>query len=342
MGRLRAWEDEEETPAAAPQSLFDAVTAQEDDAPPRQGAPLWIVTFADMVTLLLAFFLLILSFSDLNESRFQEASGSLQKSLGREQSQAPVQAPSPETQLVGGPTEQKLPLPEQLAKDLGTLQKALSLDLAGQKVRLREDAGRLLIELPERSSGLLPQELIDLYARIAEAQAQVETPVEVREGGGASDDRGVELARQIRALRDVLSKEIEQGDAQVERDGERIVIRMAVQGSFYPGSADLSPESLPMLRKIGEAIGKTGGRVTVEGHTDAIPLTGHQRYRSNWDLSGARASSVADYLTGYAGVPRERVVVRGMADTRPVAANDTRDGRAKNRRIEVLVDAWGG
>ena len=97
-----------------------------------------------------------------------------------------------------------------------------------------------------------------------------------------------------------------------------------------------------MLKKIGGAIAKTGGRITVEGHTDAIPLAGHARLRSNWDLSGARASSVADYLTAYAGVPRERVVVRGMADTRPVAPNDTREGRAKNRRIEVLVDAYGG
>ena len=54
------------------------------------------------------------------------------------------------------------------------------------------------------------------------------------------------------------------------------------------------------------------------------------------------ADRVADYLTGDAGVPRERVVVRGMADTHPVAPNDTREGRAKNRRIEVLVDAYGG
>lgn len=339
MARSQPIDDEDA--ARLPLSLFDTVTAQEDEQPPRPGAPMWIVTFADMITLLLAFFLLVLSFSDLNESRFRDATGSLQKSLGREQGPAPVQAPSPETQLVAGPTEEKLPLPEQLAKDLGKLQKELSLDIAGNKIQLRADNGRLLIQLPERSSGLLPQELIDLYARIADAQAQVETPVEVREGG-VVEERGAELARQIRQLREVLSKEIEQGEAQVERDGDRIVIRMAVQGSFYPGSAELSAESLPMLRRIGEAIAKTGGRITVEGHTDDIPLSGHHRYRSNWDLSGARASSVADYLTGYASVPRERVVVRGMADTRPVAANDTREGRAKNRRIEVLVDAFGG
>ena len=331
---------DEDDAARLPQSLFDAVTAQDDEQPVRQGPPLWIVTFADMITLLLAFFLLLLSFSDVNETRFRDATGSLQQSLGRQNAPAPVQAPSPDTQLVGGPTEDKLPLPEQLARDLGKLQKELSLDIAGNKIQLRADNGRVLIQLPERSSGLLPQEIIDLYARIADAQAQVETPVEVREGE-VSEDRSLELARQIRELRKVLMKEIEQGEAQVERDGERIVIRMAVQGSFYPGSAELSPDSLPMLRKIGEAIAKTGGRITIEGHTDAIPLSGHHRYRSNWDLSGARASTVADYLTGYASVPRERVVVRGMADTRPVAPNDTREGRAKNRRIEVLVDAYG-
>ncbi len=327
--------------APPPPSLFDAASATaEDEAPPRQGAPLWVVTFADMVTLLLAFFLLVLSFAELSPERFRDASGSLQRSLGPADGRGVVQAPSAESQLAGGQSAQPLPLPEQLAKDLGHLQRELSTDIAGGRVQLRADHGRLLIQLPARSEGLLPQELIDLYAQIAELQAQVETPVEVREGG--TEDRTLELAQQIRQLREVLAKEIEQGDAQVERDGERIVIRMAVQGSFFPASADLAPESLPMLRKIREAIARAGGRITIEGHTDALPLVGHGRFRSNWDLSGARAASVADYLTGHAGVARARVVVRGMADTRPVAPNDSREGRAKNRRIEVLVDAYGG
>lgn len=338
---MRAIEHDDEDADRTPLTLFDSITtAQEEEPTARHGAPLWVVTFADMITLLLAFFLLVLSFSELNPQRFADVSGSLQKSLGREQAPSIVAPPAAETQLVAGPTQEKLPLPEQLAKDLGKLQNALSTDLAGRKIQLSADNGRLLIQLPPRSNGVLPQELIDLYARIADAQALVETPVEVKEG--EQPDRAAELARQIRQLRDALAKEIEQGDAQVERDGERIVIRMAVQGSFYPASADLSPESLPMLKKIGEAIAKTGGRITVEGHTDATPLVGHARFRSNWDLSGARASSVADYLTAYAGVPRERVIVRGMADTRPVAPNDTREGRAQNRRIEVLVDAYGG
>ena len=333
--------DADDEAARLPQSLFDTASATaEDEAQPRQGAPLWVVTFADMVTLLLAFFLLVLSFSELSPERFRDVSGSLQKSLGPAEGGGVVQAPVADSQLAGGQSAQALPLPEQLAKDLGHLQRELSADIAGGRVQLRVDNGRLLVQLPARSEGLLPQELIDLYAQIAELQSQVETPVEVREGG--AEDRTLELAQQIRQLRDALAREIEHGDAQVERDGESIMIRIAVQGSFYPASADLAPESLPMLRKIGGAIAKTGGRITIEGHTDAMPLVGHGRFRSNWDLSGARAASVADYLTGYAGVPRERVVVRGMADTKPVAPNDSREGRAKNRRIEVLVDAYGG
>ena len=91
----------------------------------------------------------------------------------------------------------------------------------------------------------------------------------------------------------------------------------------------------------GKTITEAGGRIVIEGHTDDVPLSGHNRFRSNWDLSGARAGAVADYLSERGGVPRERLMVRGMADTKPVAANDTREGRAKNRRIEILVDAFG-
>ena len=116
---------------------------------------------------------------------------------------------------------------------------------------------------------------------------------------------------------------------------------MLVQGSFYSGSAVLSPDYFPLLIKIGNTIAKGGGRITIEGHTDSIPVSGNDRYRSNWDLSGARAASVADFLIERGGVPRERMVVRGMADIKPLAPNDTREGRAKNRRIEVLIDAYG-
>jgi chemotaxis protein MotB len=331
-------------------SMFAASTLFDEEDPlhhARRPWPPWIVTFADMITLLLAFFVLLLSFSDLDPNRFKDVSGSLQKSLGRREAAPTVVAPPTETQLAAGGTStgsgaqtEATPLPEQLAKDLGTLQKALSADLVGKKIQLRTEDGRLVLQLPERGNGILPQEMIDLYGRIADAQAQVESLVEVREGV-ETGERIAESTRNLQKIREALKNEIAQGQAQVERDGERIVIRLVVQGSFYSGSAELSPDFMPTLKKIGQTITAAGGRITIEGHTDDIPLSGHNRYRSNWDLSGARAASVADFFTQNAGVPRERVIVRGMADTKPVAPNDTREGRAKNRRIEVLVDAFG-
>lgn len=327
----------------APASLFGDLSMQiaEDDVIHRRGSPPWIITFADMITLLLAFFVLMLSFSDMNVTRFKDVSGSLQQSLGHQEALPIVEAPPAETQLAAGPATAAVPLPEQLAKDLGTLQKVLSTDLVGQKLDVRVDNGHLIVDLPKHgSNGVISQEMLDLYAKIAEVQAEVETPVEVREGTDATA-RINDAVQRLDQLKTALAKEIASGDAQVERDGERVVVRMLVQGSFYSGSAVLSPDYFPLLTKIGTTIAKGGGRITIEGHTDSIPVSGNDRYRSNWDLSGARAASVADFLIEKGGVPRERMVVRGMADIKPLAPNDTREGRAKNRRIEVLIDAYG-
>ncbi len=318
----------------------------------RPPSPPWIITFADMITLLLAFFVLLLSYSDLNVSRFRDVSGSLQESLGTQDAVQSVVPPAAQSQLAPVEGKATAPLPEQLSKDLGILQKLLSKDLLGHKLELRAENDRLLLQLPAQhnggnssgnssgGSGLLSQETIDLFGRIADAQSEVETVIEVREGREPAS-KANDAARQFQQLRTLLSKEIAQGQAQVERDGERIVIRLVVQGSFYSGSAELSPDFSPLLLKIGRSISSIGGRVTIEGHTDSVPVSRNDRFRSNWDLSGSRAAAVADYLTDHGGVARERIAVRGLADTKPLASNETREGRAKNRRIEVLVDAAG-
>lgn len=308
----------------------------------RPPSPPWIITFADMITLLLAFFVLLLSYSDLNVTRFHDVSGSLQESLGTQNAVQSVVPPPAQSQLVPGEGTAAAPLPEQLSKDMTILQKILSSDLVGRKLNLHVENDHLVLQLPPQrhGSGLVPQETIDLYGRIADAQAEVESAIDVREGKEPSA-RANDTVRQLQQLRTLLAKEIAQGQAQVERDGERIVIRLVVQGSFYSGNADLSPDFSPVLLKIGRSIASLGGRVTIEGHTDSMPVSGNGRFRSNWDLSGSRAAAVADYLTDLGGVARERIAVRGLADTKPLASNETREGRAKNRRIEVLVDAAG-
>ena len=128
------------------------------------------------------------------------------------------------------------------------------------------------------------------------------------------------------------------GLAQVERDGDSIIIRLGQQDSFRSGSADLQDSFASTLSSVGDVLGETGGMIRVEGHTDDVPIAFSERFKSNWDLSSARSASVANYLLNNTPVEPGRVTITGFADSQPIADNTTPDGRAKNRRIEVIVD----
>ena len=104
---------------------------------------------------------------------------------------------------------------------------------------------------------------------------------------------------------------------------------------FDSGSAEIRKEVFPVLDKIIATIGKLENEISIEGHTDNIPINTAQ-FRDNWDLSGARAKSVLDYSL-QKGIPREKLSYVGRADTRPVATNETDEGRARNRRVEIVV-----
>jgi len=89
---------------------------------------------------------------------------------------------------------------------------------------------------------------------------------------------------------------------------------------------------------VGGAVAQTDGTVSIEGHTDNVPIAFSERFQSNWDLSAARSAAVADYLLGNTELQQGRVTVSGFADTKPLDTNDTAEGRARNRRIEIIVD----
>ena len=126
--------------------------------------------------------------------------------------------------------------------------------------------------------------------------------------------------------------------AEVIKDGDKIIVRLANQGSFVSGSANLQQGFLPTLTKVGTAVSNSSGSIKVEGHTDNVPVTFNERFKSNWDLAAARSASVAGYLIDNSGISQDRLKVNGFADTKPVASNETAEGRAKNRRIEVIID----
>ena len=105
---------------------------------------------------------------------------------------------------------------------------------------------------------------------------------------------------------------------------------------FEPGSADLRSEGLVVLREVAAAIAPLPNRVLIEGHTDDRPIS-TPLFPSNWELSTARATSVLRFLVDALGFDPRRIAAAGYGQERPVASNDTVEGRAANRRVEVAV-----
>jgi len=133
-----------------------------------------------------------------------------------------------------------------------------------------------------------------------------------------------------------LAEEIESGFVEIEVKDATIVVRILEQGSFATASDTLIEPFRTVLEKMGKTIGDTPGQVVVAGHSDNVPIL-NRRFRSNWELSASRAVTVVHTLTRQGSIPSERFRIEGYADTRPVDNNETREGRARNRRVEVTL-----
>ncbi|MEO0912899.1 MAG: type IVB secretion system protein IcmH/DotU [Pseudomonadota bacterium] len=135
-----------------------------------------------------------------------------------------------------------------------------------------------------------------------------------------------------------LQPEVEEGLVRLYRDGEAVLVRVANSGAFAPGSASLEPEFTDIFDRIGQALVAEDFDITIYGHTDNRG-TGGTAFPSNWHLSTARAEAVRDIIIGY--IEPSRIDVRGEAELRPIATNETPEGREANRRTEILVKGAG-
>ncbi len=219
-----------------------------------EGAPAWMATFSDMATLLLTFFILLLSFATMDIVKFRDAMGSIQQALGF----MPVGTGM--FQQSSSPANFDLPV----SKGAGGVNQQLSNDI---------------------------KEMIE--------------------------ERGL------------------QDDIDFESTPRGVILRVKGRLFFPPGDASLKPEAYPILDRIAELIKKFPYRVSIEGHTDNIPIKS-AKYASNWELSMARALSVLRFLTKSKGIDPKKLSIAGFADTKPIAPNDTPEGRAKNRRVEFV------
>lgn len=147
-----------------------------------------------------------------------------------------------------------------------------------------------------------------------------------------------ELEAAKRMLEEKLSREI--GDKQVllELAGRGLVITMANDILFDSGKAKLKSESHSVLKKVASVIKEKlpDSNIGVEGHTDNVPIK-YSGWKSNWELSAARATSVLHYLIDKCGLKPENLSAIGYGEYKPIDTNDTKVGRAKNRRVEIVI-----
>ena len=351
----------------------------EECEPCVKGSPAWMATFADMATLLMAFFVLILSFAHVNVPKYKEVSGSMRSRFGVQVLVPIVEAPTADnivaTQYRQQATEptaanvleeqrsrEEQPQDEELDVDDGVgesttnardIEEILRDEIAEGRVEVSVEDGIVVIEALDQnelseSTGKISQDTILMLSKISTIQSDTDSLVRVEgaqfvssgqsnidesEFGGASQ-RSEDQLEQIRSN---LSEEITMGLAEVFRDGESIIIRLTDQGGFESGSANLRTDFTSLLDSVGDSLAGASGLIQIEGHTDNVAMSFGNRYRDNWDLSSARAASVADYLEEGGSIAPGSMVIKGFADTNPIASNETATGRSENRRIEVVV-----
>ena len=133
-----------------------------------------------------------------------------------------------------------------------------------------------------------------------------------------------------------LATEIREDQVQLRLTSRGLVISLR-QAAFFPSGQDvIAPETYVAIGKVAQTIGRLPNHVRLEGHTDSIPIH-NERFRSNWQLSTARAISMLELLTDNFHLPAGKFTVAGYADTIPVDSNDSDDRRRRNRRVDIVV-----
>lgn len=159
-------------------------------------------------------------------------------------------------------------------------------------------------------------------------------------GGGITPSlaevKSNDMVEITKAVKSLAREQGLENKIQVRTDADSITISLNDNLLFDSGSAELKPGSQVVLNEVAQALRTLPNEIRVEGHTDNVPVNSPD-YPTNWELSAARASTVLRFLTETAGLKIPRLYLAGYADTRPVADNGTPDGRALNRRADLVI-----
>jgi len=251
----------------------------------------WIVTFADLMSLLLTFFILLLSFSNMDIQKYQVMAAALTNAFG-------TSAITGKSSAGGAIIFADKPITPPPAK---------TTDKQSELEKEFEDSPKSDVELLDEPPTKKESKQID-----------------------------PNIDRLTESLVDALETEILSNALSVSYDADKVVVRFSEATTFPSGGDELKDEMLPILEKVEHVLSSCGGDIIVTGYTDNLPVNS-SKYRSNWDLSAARAVSVVHQLIFNNELDANRVSAAGRAETNPIAANDTPENRAKNRRVEISV-----
>ncbi|MBK9167840.1 MAG: OmpA family protein [Bryobacterales bacterium] len=235
----------------------------------------WLVSYADFITLLFAFFVVMFASSHADKGRAEVVSESIRRALQEDQFVSAISG------ILGGTIGKKDRGNYQM-KGPGGMHKVVPVTDAAPPVRLGE---------------LVPS--LDL-------------------------------------LKEELKAEIDSGMLQVHMEARGLVVSLREAAFFAPGDDSVNSGVFPVLERVAGIVSALPNRIRLEGHTDSVPIH-TARFRSNWELSSARGVAMLRALQERFGVPASRMSVGGYAETVPVESNDTPDGRARNRRVDIVI-----
>jgi chemotaxis protein MotB len=209
-------------------------------------------------------------------------------------------------------------------------------------MRARADLERVEKVLADRSAEAgtamaeMRQEIDRLINEKNLLQQQLEAELQAREA------RLAEVQSTYDELVGKLEQEIERGEVRISELRGKLTVNVVDKILFDSGKAELKPAGVKVLQQIGDILNTAVDKnIQVEGHTDNVPISGSlaTKYPSNWELSTARATTVLHFLQDRVGVSGERLSAVGYGEYQPIASNATAEGRAENRRIQIVLTA---
>ncbi len=237
----------------------------------------WLVSYADFITLLFAFFVVMFASSQGDKSKAKQVSDSVREALEN------GGMPSAVRELWGGTVDDK-------------------------------GKGNALMKGPGG-------------AKRAEKEPDVKPDI---------PPVSAELLPSMEYLTGALQDEIKTGKIQMRLETRGLVISLREAAFFGSGDDAITAASLPSIEKMAAVLQGLPNPVRLEGHTDSVPIH-NSRFRNNWELSAARSIAMLEVLSSRFGIPAGRFAVAGYADTIPVDSNETDEGRAHNRRVDIVV-----